>query len=319
LFITACFLLCRPFVTAFGLIQVEMFAATNQPMYVQTRLNTPSASKVKVRNTTAPTYLNATILQNVSRDNLSNSIRQPDTEVYDLPDSSFWTNPRVQLPPGLLEDICECGTDFMPGASFCTMCGQANHNLFTSTKEFMSTMYISEASTDQPSDFSETLSESSETVSTHSSTGLEIQLEPLLALDALALDFPPGLETQTEMTTLMVCDIPCRQNIEQLVAVMDAAGFSKTYDFVYMPGRKGRHQAQGGNVGYAFVNFKKAEWATAFMNGFQNIIFPDSSSPKRSYAKPARDQGFAANYAIHGKKNAVGSLLTFCDDSQYMQ
>lgn len=248
------------------------------------------------------------------------------------------------------EEACQCGTAGT-GAAFCAICGQADGNTFMSSSQVMSTMYNSEDSTDGAY-LSESLTDTGDTSETASardfSPGLEAQSDPTLSVDSLTLQPPPGIRPPPglelllpaanlgnrmpsakateveygppgEITTLMICDIPCRRNIEQLIATIDAAGFEKTYDFVYMPGRKGRRQAQGGNVGYAFVNFKKSEWAMAFMESFQNVAFPDSSSTKLGYAKPARDQGFAANYVIHGRKNAVGSLLTFCDDSQYMQ
>jgi len=350
--ITACFLSFRILIVCSSSpAQVEMFAASNEPMYVNIGCNLPSAPKVQVGNGTAPTYSSAPVSQNAPPGYLTSSIWKPDAKVHDLPSSSFWCNkgsffnPNAQGSMGsALEEIGQCDTGFATGAFM------SASKVPIKQLSSMSTMYFSEGST---AFISETLSESSETVSAcGSSPGLGPQSDPMLALDALTLGPPPGLEPPfspasnlgtrrpsakltskfevefesaaemnpgAEITTLMICDIPCRRNIEQLIATIDAAGFAKTYDFVYMPGRKGRRQAQGGNVGYAFVNFKKSEWAMAFMEGFQNIQFPDSASTKLGYAKPARDQGFAANYVIHGRKSAVGSLLTFCDDSQYMQ
>jgi len=378
---------------------LSRFAASNQPMYVKSSLQTHSASKVKTANDAAPAYLSAPAPQyaplptfkedpalfmdgNAPCGFQKNSIWQPDVAVEPLPDSSFWSNLHAQWPmpngpfsasedafvPELRTFVPgECGTAFVP------MCGQADHDMFMQASHF--NWNLTEASTDA-SHGKGAVSESS-FESFDSPRGLELP-EAALAFDALPLSYPPGLEpqflsannlgsiksdepqflsannlgtnksgepkflpasnlgmnkcgaaqfptaskvdtskgeVQGEITTLMVCDIPCRESIEQLMGVMDAVGFSKTYDLVYMPGQRGRQTSQG-NVGYAFVNFKKAEWATAFMSVFQNIHFPNSASTKLSYAKPAREQGFAANYMMHSRKNAVGSLLTFCDESQ---
>jgi len=272
---------------------------------------------------------------NVPCSNPDNSILQP-SAIEKLPDSSFWTNVHAQWP--MPTDPFASEDTFVPG-----QCGATDHDW---KRQLM------EMSTDLTGNHSESSLESFDEDSPRGR--LDHELEPALAYDALPLSYPPGLhppsmpvfmpatcrpskpatsksgehqslsatklaaiksETNAEVTTLMVCDIPCRESIEQLMAVMDEVGFSKTYDLVYMPGQRGR-QASRGNVGYAFVNFKTTEWASAFMNIFQNIHFPNSASTKLSYAKPARDQGFAANYMMHSRKNAVGSLLTFCDDSQ---
>jgi len=271
-----------------------------------------------------------------------NSICQP-TAAEKLPDSSFWTNIHAQWPmptePFASEDNSKRGKAFVPG-----QCGATDYDMFNADP--LIKWSITEASTDTSHDKGNLSDGSFESFQVDSPRAVGLELEPALAYDALPLSYPPGLEPPsipasmlaihkparleehlartsinpastdvTDITTLMVCDIPCRESIEQLMAVMDEVGFSKTYDLVYMPGQRGR-QASRGNVGYAFVNFKTTEWASAFMNIFQNIHFPNSASTKLSYAKPARDQGFAANYMMHSRKNAVGSLLTFCDDSQ---
>ena len=130
---------------------------------------------------------------------------------------------------------------------------------------------------------------------------------------APALPPPPGDMNSTGaptcITTLMLCDIPCGQNIEKLTAAINAVGFTATYDLVYLPPQnvKGFKRVQQ-NMGYAFVNFKNPEYATAFQRVFCDYTFPDGFSKKLSYAKPAQCQGFDANLEMHSKQQRSGNL-----------
>lgn len=110
----------------------------------------------------------------------------------------------------------------------------------------------------------------------------------------------------------MMCDIPCRRNIQQIVDVIDSMGFAGTYDFVYMPPQKQfQCSRQSNNMGYAFVNFKTPVDAAAFWRVSQYFVFPQSSSKKVSYTKPAHCQGYDANVDMHEKKSHTGSVLLF--------
>lgn len=115
------------------------------------------------------------------------------------------------------------------------------------------------------------------------------------------------------ITTLMICDIPCRQTINQVVDAINEHGYAGTYDLVYMPPQKGfRRPKHSQNMGYAFINFKHAEYATAFGKVFHDYPFPHCSSTKLSYTKPAHRQGFQANLEMHSKeRTSAGCLLTF--------
>lgn len=115
------------------------------------------------------------------------------------------------------------------------------------------------------------------------------------------------------ITTLMVCDIPCSKSIEDLLELVNSFGFEGTYDFAYMPSRRhGPSKDTVGNLGYAFVNFKKADTASSFMEVFQNISFPASLTKKLSYAKAARHQGYEANVGMHiSRARRPGSMVTF--------
>lgn len=123
------------------------------------------------------------------------------------------------------------------------------------------------------------------------------------------------------ITTLMICDIPCRQNINQIIDAINVHGFENTYDLVYMPAHKASRVVNHfQNVGYAFVNFKQPEYACGFMQAFQNYRFPNCLSKKLSYARPAHHQGFQANMDMHLKQRRASGcrLITFGDDEPYV-
>jgi len=109
---------------------------------------------------------------------------------------------------------------------------------------------------------------------------------------------PPNTECHP-ITTLMLCGIPCRLGFQEIIDVIGAKGFSDAYDMFYVPPppQTGRRSARScaRNVGYAFVNLKTPELATAFALAFHNFAFPNSRSVKLSYTKPAHRQGFEAN------------------------
>jgi len=124
------------------------------------------------------------------------------------------------------------------------------------------------------------------------------------------------ISMRTPVTTMMICDIPCRQTIGNIIDAINDCGFTDTYDLVYVPPQKGCHKAKYFlNVGYAFVNFKTEDYAARFGNVFYNYTFLNSYSQKLSYAKPAHCQGFEANAMIHSKQRVSGCLLTFVDEA----
>ena len=118
--------------------------------------------------------------------------------------------------------------------------------------------------------------------------------------------------TGAPITTMMLCDIPCRQTIEKLIAAINAIGFADTYDLVYLPSHEARRKVKHmKNIGYAFVNFKSPEDAAAFSYAFEDMSFPSCLSTKRSYTKPANYQGFKINFERHSKMKQAGCFLTF--------
>jgi len=124
----------------------------------------------------------------------------------------------------------------------------------------------------------------------------------------------PPTETPAalEVTTLMICDIPCRQTIEQIIDVINQQGFTSTFNLVYMPSKRPKYVQ---NMGYAFANFQTSQYATAFAEAFQNFRFPNSLSKKMSYTKSAHHQGYADNVNRYIKQGAMGCLVIFDDDA----
>jgi len=92
-------------------------------------------------------------------------------------------------------------------------------------------------------------------------------------------------------TTMMICNIPCRFGQTDVVEAIHSIGFAGLYDFVYLPSRSGKHNA---NIGYAFVEFKSAETAERFACAFDNFQFPGTKSAKRCTVKQAHQQGLNA-------------------------
>lgn len=109
----------------------------------------------------------------------------------------------------------------------------------------------------------------------------------------------------TEITTMMICDIPCRRGLEHIIAAIDGVGFANTYNMVYVPSKR----MGDGNMGYVFVNFTTPEAAAAFSQTFKNFSFPGSTSKKLSYAKPAHLQGYQANIDKYLNQDILGRLL----------
>jgi hypothetical protein len=120
------------------------------------------------------------------------------------------------------------------------------------------------------------------------------------------------------ITTLMLCGIPCRLDVEGIKEALDHHGFAGTYDLVYTPTQKAARKPAKrlSNMGYAFVNFKTAESAGAFMESDHTSLFPDTKSKKATdfYAQPAMCQGFALNVAMR-RKHRTGSMRTFTEST----
>jgi len=104
----------------------------------------------------------------------------------------------------------------------------------------------------------------------------------------------------SEMTTVMLCNIPCRVTLEEIIHAVRSLGFDDTYDLLHAPGPKRRHRylASTTNIGYAFINFVKPEDAQNFMKAFEGFCFEGRHSEKVGMAKFGRVQGFHNNYML---------------------
>lgn len=114
------------------------------------------------------------------------------------------------------------------------------------------------------------------------------------------------------ITTMMICDIPSRQTIGEVIEAINKHGFNNTYNLVYMPisiprGRRTRNQTMKA----AFVNFRHPGYAAAFERVFCKTALPRTKSSKNMWAKPAHCQGYEANMKISSTHPCPGDLLTF--------
>jgi hypothetical protein len=117
-----------------------------------------------------------------------------------------------------------------------------------------------------------------------------------------------------DITTLMICALPFRVTSEELLEAVDSLGFEGTYDFVYMPSRSTKKcgKVRPGNVGYAFVNFRKPEDAEKFAMIFPGYTFPGVESDKQILVRAAACQGYDANCCLHlFNKKHQSSVMTF--------
>ena len=87
-----------------------------------------------------------------------------------------------------------------------------------------------------------------------------------------------------------VGNIPNALTPENLMAIVDMAGFSGTYDYLYLP----RDTNTAYNKGYAFLNFTDPRVAQDFAAQLEGSAW-NEKSPKRLAITDALCQGVAAN------------------------
>jgi RNA recognition motif-containing protein len=107
--------------------------------------------------------------------------------------------------------------------------------------------------------------------------------------DTMAQDMDDDLD---DRTTIMMRDIPNSYCTDRLVELFDSAGFSRRYDFVYLP----MDFRTGMSLGYAFVDFVSNADAQRFMEvfaGFSSWMTPSPKVCQISWADP--NQGLAAH------------------------
>jgi len=111
--------------------------------------------------------------------------------------------------------------------------------------------------------------------------------------------------------TLILRDIPCRVNHEELVRVLEQQGFGGRYDFVHVPAS---HHPKT-NVGYAFVNLVDEADEDAFKLAFDGYRFPNTRSEKVCSVQLARLQGSAAQMSQRRKARSTRPALKLSEDS----
>eukprot|EP00929_Paragymnodinium_shiwhaense_P023680 TRINITY_DN14773_c0_g1_i1.p1 TRINITY_DN14773_c0_g1~~TRINITY_DN14773_c0_g1_i1.p1 ORF type:complete len:248 (-),score=26.61 TRINITY_DN14773_c0_g1_i1:594-1337(-) len=88
--------------------------------------------------------------------------------------------------------------------------------------------------------------------------------------DACAsLPLPPDAKT------LMLCNLPCRMMIGDVVAMLQGLGYNGTFNYVKVPTKVSRS-----SLGYAFVDFTSAPTAHAFARDFLRHRFEGHKSNK---------------------------------------
>ena len=118
----------------------------------------------------------------------------------------------------------------------------------------------------------------------------------------------PNHVVSKPITTLMLSGFSYRLRSQELVDVINQQGFTDAYDLCFLPVRPHSRRASQYNLGFAFVNFKTPEYATAFARAFNNVAFPDGRSTKLCSTRPAREQGFEANLKDRPSLRSSGSF-----------
>jgi hypothetical protein len=121
-----------------------------------------------------------------------------------------------------------------------------------------------------------------------------------------------ALMIEARVTTLMLCDMPCRILDEEVIAALDSNGFAGQYDSIRVPccGQK------LSNLGYAFINFIDTHTALRFRDKFHGYRFPQSRSHKACRVKAARMQGFLATPTKSSYRRKPPTKLGTCLQQQ---
>eukprot|EP00929_Paragymnodinium_shiwhaense_P082660 TRINITY_DN43689_c0_g1_i12.p1 TRINITY_DN43689_c0_g1~~TRINITY_DN43689_c0_g1_i12.p1 ORF type:complete len:261 (-),score=65.53 TRINITY_DN43689_c0_g1_i12:356-1138(-) len=91
--------------------------------------------------------------------------------------------------------------------------------------------------------------------------------------------------------TLMIKNIPSRCSQDEVLQLIDHAGFGDCYHFFYLP----RRTAQGQNHGYAFVGLRDPSMAPAFIERISGLTVKSRNSNKALSVAAARIQGIDNN------------------------
>lgn len=125
---------------------------------------------------------------------------------------------------------------------------------------------------------------STETAAWRRGTALATAVLPLSEFRA-ALEASREMPENTSSTTVMLRSIPIAYTREMLVELIDACGFKRHYDFIYLP-MDFRNRV---NLGYAFVNLLSHAEAVRFTSALQGFASWLTSNPRAcevSWAHP---------------------------------
>lgn len=89
-------------------------------------------------------------------------------------------------------------------------------------------------------------------------------------------------EISPRVTTVMVCNLPCKLSTAGLMMTIERLGFAGMYDEVHVP------RGSKNFLGYGFIKFKEPEFVPRFADALSTYEFPGSS--KRPYLKVALRQ-----------------------------
>jgi hypothetical protein len=110
-------------------------------------------------------------------------------------------------------------------------------------------------------------------------------------LDQYAVE---NAKPESEWTSIMVRHIPCRYTQEHFF--QELSEFGLPFNFLYLPPAR----RCTGNLGYAFINFVRAEDAEYFLRIFQGHAFKmHPNSKKRAQVLYAKLQGFKQNVEFY--------------------
>eukprot|EP00429_Kryptoperidinium_foliaceum_P047086 CAMPEP_0176105292 /NCGR_PEP_ID=MMETSP0120_2-20121206/52836_1 /TAXON_ID=160619 /ORGANISM="Kryptoperidinium foliaceum, Strain CCMP 1326" /LENGTH=376 /DNA_ID=CAMNT_0017439405 /DNA_START=33 /DNA_END=1163 /DNA_ORIENTATION=- len=125
----------------------------------------------------------------------------------------------------------------------------------------------------------------------------EFRVDPALMSAGVVQASPTPMAAAAEVTTVMMRNLPLRYSQQMLIEEVARAGFSGTYDFLYLP----IDTETKANKGYAFINFIDPGSAHHFRTVFEGMHMPRFKSSKVISVSPAAVQGLAANYALYSK------------------
>jgi len=111
------------------------------------------------------------------------------------------------------------------------------------------------------------------------------------------LDITKKAPPWTDVTTVMMRNLPNKYTQAMLLEELSDAGFQRLvdFDFFYLP----MDHSNAANLGYCFINFCKTPTANTFAAAFQGKKMKRFNSNKTVVTMPASIQGFDRNYVYY--------------------